>query len=258
MLSRLFSRARSLRELSLTSFKEGRLAQSRLTPDSLGILVDLTNEYSAELLKYVSASRAQIWQDLFVLGALEFKRGGFFVEFGAADGLKASNTFLLEKLFGWGGILAEPARAWNRKLMANRNCAISTKLVWSQSGKKLRFRETSDAMLSTLSNIASSDMHAEQRGKGRDYLVETISLTDLLEEHGAPRSIDYLSVDTEGSEQSILGSFDFNKFHFKVVTVEHNFSAQRSETQALLSSNGYQRVHCELSSFDDWYLGPRA
>ncbi|GIT91759.1 hypothetical protein JANAI62_22160 [Jannaschia pagri] len=37
-----------------------------------------------------------------------FKRGGYFVEFGATDGVTLSNTWLLEMSFGWSGILADP------------------------------------------------------------------------------------------------------------------------------------------------------
>src|SRR5579872_4950705 len=49
-------------------------------------------------------SRSQIRQDLFVLSELNFKRDGFFVEFGAAGGVEDSNTYLLEEGFGWRGI----------------------------------------------------------------------------------------------------------------------------------------------------------
>ena len=57
-------------------------------------------------------SYAQIQQDLFILCELNFKRNGFFVEFGATDGIKLSNTYLLEKEFGWTGVLVEPARCY--------------------------------------------------------------------------------------------------------------------------------------------------
>ena len=65
-------------------------------------------------------SNAQLLQDLWVLYELKEKRNGYFVEFGACDGMSLSNTLLLEKTFGWQGALAEPARAWHAALYANR------------------------------------------------------------------------------------------------------------------------------------------
>ena len=49
-------------------------------------------------------------QDILVAVLARFKRNGYFVEFGATDGVYLSNTFLLEQQLGWTGILAEPAR----------------------------------------------------------------------------------------------------------------------------------------------------
>ena len=55
----------------------------------------------------IARSKAQLKQDLFVLATLNFKRNGYFVEFGATSGVDISNTCLLEFDFGWRGILAE-------------------------------------------------------------------------------------------------------------------------------------------------------
>jgi hypothetical protein len=54
-------------------------------------------------------SYSQIRQDLFVLFALG-KTPGYFVEFGACDGVYLSNTFLLETYYGWSGLLVEPSK----------------------------------------------------------------------------------------------------------------------------------------------------
>jgi hypothetical protein len=86
--------------------------------------------------------------------------------------------------------------------------------------------------------------------------VERVSLNDLLSHHGAPREIDYLSIDTEGSELSILQELDFSKWSFKIITVEHNFQKQRTALHSLLSSHDYIRVFEAISSFDDWYVNP--
>lgn len=52
-------------------------------------------------LNLIEQSKAQLFQDLVVLLHLEFKTHGFFVEFGATDGITLSNTYLLEKSFSW-------------------------------------------------------------------------------------------------------------------------------------------------------------
>ena len=76
----------------------------------------------------------------------------------------------------------------------------------------------------------------------------------MLEKHDAPSLIDYLSIDTEGSEYEILRAHDFEKFKFKIITVEHNYSNRRNNIFELLTANGYTRKHTKLSYFDDWYV----
>ena len=79
-------------------------------------------------------------------------------------------------------------------------------------------------------------------------------MLDLLVSNSAPYEIDYLSIDTEGSEFEILNAFDFSKFNIKVITCEHNFTENRAGIYDLLSKNGYRRVMEEVSFFDDWYV----
>jgi len=202
------------------------------------------------LCKYFAHSKSQIRQDLLVLAALNFKRKGFFVEFGATDGVNLSNTHLLEKVFGWNGILAEPATCWHEKLRANRDTSISTKCVWSRSGEKILFNEVAE--LSTIDAFTECDWH--DRSVGQRYEVETISFNDFLYEHNAPQAIDYLSIDTEGSEFDILNNLDWDRYSFRVITCEHNFTDQRQRIFDLLTSCGYTRILKELSQFDDWYV----
>lgn len=86
----------------------------------------LTPASLAEILPY---STAQLRQDVFALGAVGSRRNGYFVEFGATDGISLSNTFMLETMFGWSGVLAEPGRGWHSSLRKNRNCSIDTRCV---------------------------------------------------------------------------------------------------------------------------------
>jgi FkbM family methyltransferase len=185
---------------------------------------------------------------------LQNKRDGFFVEFGATDGVHLSNTHSLEKHLDWNGILAEPARCWHEHLPKNRSCVIDKRCVWDSSGQTLSFNEVESAELSTVGSLSNSDFHAVTREQGKVYDVQTVSLNDLLSEHGAPSTMDYLSIDTEGSELLILKSLDFEKYRFNIITVEHNYTPQRAEMLELLTARGYARVFSELSQWDDWYF----
>lgn len=212
------------------------------------------NSFSNLFFRQVTGSQSQLFQDLFVLLETKAKRGGFFVEFGATNGIDLSNTYLLEKEYGWSGILAEPARCWHQQLKNNRSSKLDVRCVWKESGQKLEFIETNSPELSTIHTFSSSDGHALSRENGSQYFVETVSLIDLLKQHDAPSSIDYLSIDTEGSELEILTAFDFSKYDIKMITCEHNYTSNREKIHSLLSANGYTRKYAEISYFDDWYV----
>ncbi|MDT0688612.1 FkbM family methyltransferase [Salegentibacter sp. F188] len=216
-------------------------------------ILNYPSKNASDYLFYKKLSRSQIKQDLFVLMELDFKRNGYFVEFGATDGLSFSNSFILENEFGWNGILAEPAKCWHSELLKNRGCFIEKDCIWSESGKEFSFNETEKAELSTISGIEIEDNHGPLRNKGKKYNITTISLIDLLDKYNAPPIIDYISIDTEGSEYQILQSFNFKKYKFRVISVEHNYSPVREKIYNLLIENGYCRVHTEFSLFHDWY-----
>mgnify|MGYP003654866458 CR=1 FL=1 len=223
----------------------------------------MNSEYDLKFLLTINQdilgkSKAQLRQDIFVLSELGYKRNGFFVEFGAANGIDLSNTYLLEKEFGWKGILAEPAIHWHKALKANRDVLIDDRCVWHESGKNIIFNQTTTPEFSTIDSFSDSDYLAGERSNGRRYLVETISLMDLLEKHGAPKQIDYLSIDTEGSEYSILKDFDFTKYDISVITCEHNNTPVKDKLFELFKKNGFTRKHQQISAFDDWYVKDRS
>jgi FkbM family methyltransferase len=199
-------------------------------------------------------SKAHLRQDIFVLFELQFKRNGYFVEFGAANGVRSSNTYLLEKQFGWTGILSEPARIFHDHLRESRRARIDTRCVWKESGKLIEFLECSEPELSTVEQFSSADMHVNARQDGQTYMVETVSLMDLLAHNNAPLEIDYLSIDTEGTELDILSEFDFSKYTISVVTCEHNYSPRRDKLASLFAKNGYERKFQNISKFDDWFV----
>ncbi|MBM3454054.1 MAG: FkbM family methyltransferase [Bacteroidetes bacterium] len=213
-----------------------------------------------ELLRLLFKSNSQLHQDLFVLCELGFKRDGFFVEFGACNGRYLSNTLLLEKSFNWNGILCEPCRMWHEELMSARSAYIDTRCVWRRTGELIEFSEDQiDAAFSGVSETKDFDTNVGSNSSDcntelQKYFVESVSLNDLVKDKGDCRNIDFLSIDTEGSEFEILKEFDFEKYRVGVICVEHNYKADRDSIYSLLTSKGFKRKYVLLSRFDDWYV----
>ena len=212
-----------------------------------------------------SLARSQLHQDLWVAFLLDcwnphsrFHRHGYFVEFGALDGVTMSNSYLFEKQFGWRGILAEPAPALFHQCLQRRACITDRRCVWRTSGDRVTFNQVpGNEELATVDECSGVDFHASIR-QGQRHVIEvpTVSLIDLFREHGAPDVIDYLSVDTEGSEFEILKVFDFTQYAFRTISVEHNFTPERQQIFELLSVHGYERVSMSVERFDDLYVRP--
>ena len=163
--------------------------------DNASILYSELPRDKRELIAaYLPYSKAQLAQDLFALAFAESTSPRFFVEFGATDGVKLSNTWLLEKKLGWSGILAEPAKTWHNSLRENRNCTINTKCVARTSGCKYKFLEvyevpfdqtrygfTDDLALISASlilkcPILSSDGYRKEINGFQDFIVEKYGL----------------------------------------------------------------------------------
>jgi FkbM family methyltransferase len=211
-------------------------------------------ERDLTLLKSSSGSdaRAQNFQDVFVIWILGKMRGGYFAEVGAANGVQFSNTHLLEKQFGWTGLLVEPAVCWHPHILKNRRAKLDTRCAWSTSGDEISFCQLPDSNLSTASKYLPEQLRTWRTSPTCRYDVKTATLQEILRD--APPVVDYLSLDVEGAELEVLAAYDFSH-NFRVVTVEHNFQEQRrSQIRSLLSSRGYLRVCEDLSKFDDWYV----
>jgi FkbM family methyltransferase len=223
--------------------------------ETLRFMLAMPRQSLPTLVDFLPRSHSQNRQDLFALSYLGFRRNGYFVDFGATDGVVGSNSYLMESELGWNGIVAEPARCWHERLRANRSCVVETACVWKESGSLLTFNEVPDhPALSTIEAFNDVDDFGPVRRTGTSYQVRTVSLLDLLESHNAPRTIDYLSIDTEGSELDILRAFDFSQYRILTITCEHNYSPAREAIHDLLSGHGYERRHEDLSMYDDWYV----
>lgn len=216
---------------------------------SVDAVNDGPSNFSERLAKI---SPSQLGQDVWVLSQVGFKRNGYFVEFGATDGILLSNTYLLEKEFDWQGICAEPNPVFFEKLKKNRRCLVSDACIGSKTGDTVEF-----VLAEEFGGIADFSLKGKHGEKVLPYIsdnktisLKTTSLLDFLVAMKAPKNIDYLSIDTEGSEFSIIENFPFEQWEIKMITIEHNFEEQREKISQLLSMHGYKRKPVQ---WDDWY-----
>jgi FkbM family methyltransferase len=206
-------------------------------------------------VRTIEFSNSQALQDLFVVYALGMKNGGYFCEFGAADGISNSNSYALEQKLGWKGICAEPSQEYHAILRKNRPAVtVIEDCVWHSTGETLQFRQANFGQLSTIETYITSDGRRPSKREGKTYAVKTISLHDMLSQCKAPADFDYLSIDTEGSEFEILNSLRSSHFRPKAITVEHNHVPARNDIHGLLQSLGYKRIFPLISRSDDWYV----
>jgi FkbM family methyltransferase len=201
------------------------------------------------------SSRAQLQQDLVAQYLSENLAWGhrFFVEFGATDGVTLSNSHFLEA-HGWRGVLVEPDVNWHSELEKNRKNQIDKRCVYSESGLEIEFINSDIGELSGVKIHASHDGWGLTRANGTTSTVETVSLQDLLVEYEAPRRINYLSIDTEGSEFEIIKDFDFHKWDVVFVSIEHNFGDNQAKIDKKMEENEYVRVLETISAWDAWYI----
>lgn len=183
------------------------------------------------------------------------KQNGYYVEFGADDGIKNSNTFLLNNKFGWNGILAEPNPDVFERCITNRKSDVcKNDLIYDKSGVGIDFCVS--GQLSTINEYVENDnMQMERKNnKSRVINIKSKTFVEFLDENNAPSTIDFLSIDTEGSEYAILSVFDFNKYKIHVICVEHNNNViQKEKIANLLNKYGYTEIAFESNSIDSFF-----
>ena len=179
-----------------------------------------------------------------------FPEPGYFVEAGAHDGVGDSATKELEDI-GWTGICVEPSSAFHG-LKASRKCKVDDRCLWKAGEVYVRFQEVAGEGIE-LSGIEQCFCDHHDRSDGQAVFKRTVCLPALLRHHDAPKVIEFLSLDTEGSEYEILFAHDFDAYRFLAITVEHNGVVERRDAiRTLLQGHGYKvDVSTEI---EDWFI----
>jgi len=194
----------------------------------------------------LTESRSQNGQDLFALLSTDFKYNGVFIEFGAYDGVIFSNTHLLEKQFGWTGILIDPIPSHYESMKQNRNCKVIHGAITAERQESVLIEELPASDLSRF-------VHKRTIFK-KIHEVKSLTLQEVIDQNLKSKEIDFLSIDIEGEDFEILKSLDLSCYKIKAICVEHNFRKGSDEIVDFMHKNGYNLVYSEFSKNDYWFV----
>ena len=177
----------------------------------------------------------QLNQDIFALIVNKFKKG-YFLEIGANNGYTLSNTVYLEEKFGWDGILVEANPIYKNSL--NRRSSIIVNKAITDGAGTFEFISAGlyGGVLETIDKT-----HTEITKNSEVISVLGCSLEQILLENDAPNIIDFISIDVEGGELSILKQVcNIKNYRFRCGCIEHNFRENEElKFIDLLNNSGY-------------------
>jgi len=144
------------------------------------------------------------------------KRGGVFLDVGAADAREWNNTYYLETSLGWSGLAidAQPGFAPQYAQLRPRTRFFSLFVSDASDAVEAFYVPTNGPLGAT-----SNKDFAGQEGPVEKRSVRTITLNDLLAREGITR-VDFVSMDIELAEPRALAGFDIERYRPALVCIE--------------------------------------
>jgi FkbM family methyltransferase len=171
------------------------------------------------------------------------KEYGVCIEVGAVDGIEYSNSYHFE-LSGWDTLCIEPIPIYYEKLSKNRKRSLN----YAISSENIDNVDFTSVVLNNDSRTAISGIYVDDRlfkqikNLGYNPIKEKIKVSSrrldwCIENYFNFETIDFISIDTEGTELDVLKSFDVNKYNIKLLVIENNFND--SDIENYLNSKGW-------------------
>ncbi|HPJ25957.1 MAG TPA: FkbM family methyltransferase [Synergistaceae bacterium] len=231
------------------NFRRLRRGQFRGT---LRLLEELAFSYGEKDREIYSS---QYGQDKFVAEYLfPEKNRGIFVDVGANDGVTLSNSLFFEKQRSWTGLCVEPLPEIFEKLREAREKAFCENVCVSQREGTLDFAmvEGGDMLSGIVETMDKRHHRRIEKEKGHVAILRlpSLRLQTLLEKYNLDH-VDFLSIDTEGSELEVLHSLDFEKTKVGVICVENN--SGKRDVRRYLEERGFV-YYVTLGDLDDLYV----
>lgn len=171
--------------------------------------------------------RSQCGQDFIVSKLFGNKTNGYYVDLAANDAIGISNTYILDRVYGWNGLCMEANPNYWYGLVMHRTCHIYGGAIIDKGIDKVNFNFNG-----VLGGITDPTMDNRNK-QGMDIPGQTFE--SVLKDAKAPKTIEYLSLDVEGAEWFVMHQFPFESYKFFVMTVER----PGQKLSDLFKTNGY-------------------
>lgn len=192
--------------------------------------------------KKILGSHSQYLEDIFLESLFKDKERGFYVDIGANDPDEINNTKIFYER-GWSGINVEPNVNLYNKLCLVRKNDINLNVGIAAECGDMTFYELEPDTLSTFSEESVRDnMKIYKARFVANTSVKVITLKKLFEEYCHGRSIDFMSIDSEGLEKQILCSNDWKRYRPVAIVIELNQDSDGSVIDCLIK-NDYSLIY---------------
>ncbi|PXF41442.1 Protein Star [Gracilariopsis chorda] len=170
----------------------------------------------------------------------KLKRPGVYLDIATNDAISISNTYFLDRCLSWKGICVEANPKYYEKIHRERSCALIPTCVSDRDGVTVEF-----ALSGPGSGVVSTHRQGDQIQDRATAVVrkKCVSIESQLKRYGVTE-VDYLNLDVEGHELTVLKSFDFSKVNVKVISVEIS-SSSKEPIDNLLTQNGFVKHNNE-------------
>lgn len=190
--------------------------------------------------KYLRFSYAQLGEDL-IIEALLPEKQGFYVDVGAFHPVQLSNTYLFYRK-GWRGIEidANPNAAMLFRRRRPRDIMVECAVGENEGTVEFNLMESGPTAYVQGAGVEDA---IKLKPPLRKLRVPCRRLDSILGEYLPPnQTIDFMSVDCEGSDLSALRSNDWDRYRPKVVGVEDWQKEGESLICQFLRTCGYNLV----------------
>lgn len=163
-------------------------------------------------------SYAQNFEDVILNRVFSGKNSGFYIDIGAWDDTIHSVTKHFYEM-GWRGINVEPVKKYYKKLCAARADDINLNIAVLHEPGVTRLFEVEETGLST-SDPQLAEKYRNNAQNVNEITIAAQTLEQICEEHASDKTIDFLKIDTEGTEESVLKSGNWERFRPRVLIIE--------------------------------------